>query len=276
VNGFKKRSSQITRFLFDPIYRKQTLKKREIKREKKRIAKLPRYVPSETTIFNKKIRFLDNCFLINYHEIFEDEIYKFHTTDDSPFIIDCGSNVGLSIIYFKMLYPNSRIIGFEADPNIYKVLSENINQFAFPNVVLIPKAVWKEDGEITFQLEGGNSSRIITNQEIEKLTIIQTSSLRPYLSEHVNFLKIDIEGAEYEVITSCRDLLGSVDHIFIEYHSFNNQKQMLGELLTILSESGFRYFIKHTGEISLYPFTHSYSNNGIDMDLQLNIFAKRF
>src|SRR5688572_3562695 len=43
--------------------------------------------------------------LHTYKELFEDEIYRFTAAHSSPLIIDCGANIGLSILYFKQLYP---------------------------------------------------------------------------------------------------------------------------------------------------------------------------
>jgi hypothetical protein len=48
-----------------------------------------------------------------YNEIFIDNEYYFTAENENPYIIDCGSNIGMSIFDFKMLYPNSRILAFE-------------------------------------------------------------------------------------------------------------------------------------------------------------------
>ena len=88
----------------------------------------------------------------------------------------------------------------------------------------------------------------------------------------VDLLKIDIEGAEYEVIKDCRRELDDVKNIFIEYHSWNNSSQRLSEILKILEENSYRYYIDGVcGRQS--PFV----NQGDDknMDLQLNIYCTR-
>src|SRR5436309_1804523 len=51
-----------------------------------------------------------------FAEIFINGSYLFHTDRSRPLILDCGSNIGMSILFFKKLYPEARIIGFEADP----------------------------------------------------------------------------------------------------------------------------------------------------------------
>jgi hypothetical protein len=51
-----------------------------------------------------------------FGEIFMDASYFFHTDNDRPLIFDCGSNIGMSVLFFKKLYQNARIIAFEPDP----------------------------------------------------------------------------------------------------------------------------------------------------------------
>ena len=51
-----------------------------------------------------------------FREIILDTQYMFEADNDFPFIIDCGSNIGVGILFFKILYPQARIIAFEPDP----------------------------------------------------------------------------------------------------------------------------------------------------------------
>src|SRR6516164_4426665 len=52
-------------------------------------------------------------FYIQYKDEFIQQIYHFESSSTNPLIIDGGSNIGMSILYFKRLYPNARIVGFE-------------------------------------------------------------------------------------------------------------------------------------------------------------------
>ena len=61
-------------------------------------------------------------FIWQFKEIFVDEIYKFDSKDEEPVIYDCGANIGMSCLYFKILYPKARITAFEGDPIITDVL----------------------------------------------------------------------------------------------------------------------------------------------------------
>lgn len=104
-----------------------------------------RYKESMTNIFRKKIFYTDSAsFTSMYYEIFDKEIYRFNTNSTTPFIIDCGSNIGLSLIYFKKQYPNSKIIAFEPDREIFKILNKNIESLKLDGVEIINKGLWNK------------------------------------------------------------------------------------------------------------------------------------
>jgi FkbM family methyltransferase len=229
---------------------------------------------SETKLFQIQIQ-RSNSFWYTQSvlEIFEDEVYKFNTPNNSPTIIDCGANIGLSIIYFKRLYPNANITAFEPDPDIFDLCKYNCNQFNLQDVEIVNAAVWKENTEMTFFADGALGGNIMAEGKNNTGTKVKAEKLSSYLDRPIDFLKIDIEGAEYEVLKSCKDLLGNVQNLFVEYHSFQNQDQILDDLLRILSDAGFRYYIKEAWVSMKKPFVDSVLER--NMDLQLNIFAYR-
>ena len=100
---------------------------------------------------------------------------------------------------------------------------------------------------------------------------IETIGLDELIDGEVDFLKMDIEGAETDVLCDSKKL-DKVKQMFIEYHSFADEKQKLGDLLLCLSKNNFRYYI-HTQFCSKNPLVQNESQLG--MDLQLNIFVKR-
>src|SRR5262245_6977657 len=57
-------------------------------------------------------------FVYMFEEIFAKASYSFHSDTDRPLIFDCGSNIGMSVLFFKKLYPTARITAFEPDPRI--------------------------------------------------------------------------------------------------------------------------------------------------------------
>jgi FkbM family methyltransferase len=241
--------------------------------ETKRLNQLPRYTPTITYLLGNEVQIVDAVtFLGGKKEIFDDEIYRFQIDNPKPFIIDCGANIGMSVIYFKTLCPESTVIAFEADPEIFKALKKNMENFKLENVILENKAIWISDAGVKFQLEGGYSGRIPLNGDRADIIEVKSARLRDLLHKKIDFLKIDIEGAETEVLRDSADLLSNVDLLFVEYHSHIKEPQKLDELLGILTKAGFRYHIK---EIFSNPTPFLKRDLVLGMDLQLNIFAYR-
>lgn len=247
----------------------------------------------------KNIKFLDYTFIIpdfpsffyQCKEIFNDEIYRFKSEAREPIIYDCGANVGVSVIYFKSLYPNAKITAFEADRHIASYLAQNLKANNINDVSLITKAVWNDDSGICFLADGADGGAIVesskdsiqdstnsTSNNIAKdssnMHFIPSIRLRDMLEreDSVDFLKLDIEGAEVEVLRDCKDSLGHVQNLFVEYHSFAKREQSLGEILDILSKANFRYSLTSINYIR-QPFCDKILDN--PMDLQVNISAFR-
>jgi FkbM family methyltransferase len=212
-------------------------------------------------------------FLWQHKEIFADEFYYFETTNPEPVIFDCGANVGMSVLYFKRMFPNARILAFEAEPAIAALLRQNLAQNSITKVEIIDKAVWTDNAGIWFGSESADSSSIYSNAEKKKVASVR---LKDYLlkEKHIDFLKIDIEGAEKEVLNDCKDSLQNVQNLFVEFHSYINNPQDLAAVIGVFEQNGFRYYID-TNQHRTRPFTnHRYRGNEI-MDLQLNIFGWR-
>lgn len=227
------------------------------------------------TLFGKRLFYSDQFwFLHSMREIFIDKTYAFRSQTETPYILDCGSNIGLSVIDFKRQYPRAHIVAFEPDENNFSLLTRNIRAFGLNDVELHKKAVWTTDAMLAFE-ESGNSvgSKLSTAGESKTAVNVQAVGLSSQLKgRRVDFLKMDIEGAEYEVIRSSREHLRNVENFFIEYHSLPGEPQRLNEILTILTEAGFRYYMKEAWENRRQPFA---VREDTLFDLQLNIFAYR-
>jgi len=249
------------------------------KEEISRLQSLSKFSPGSTNLLGQETYFCDApTFLWGYKEIFDDKIYHFEPGRSAPRIIDCGANIGLAVLYWKQQFPNAEIFAFEPDPIANDALSRNIQSHSLKSVKIIRKGVWKNEGEVNFCSEGSTAGRLeevneISSEDRDSNTItVPVTRLRDYLTEQVDLLKIDIEGAEFEVLKDCSDLLYKVKNIFLEYHSFPERPQTLSDILCILSDNGFRYHIK-PGFYVDRPFIDR--TPYIGMDNQVNIYAYR-
>jgi FkbM family methyltransferase len=203
-------------------------------------------------------------------EIFVDEIYK-QELPTKPYIIDCGANIGLSVIYLKNLYPDATILAFEPDERNFELLKNNIGKFGFKEVETRREAVWIENTILQFANEGSMSSRIERNTSGNTIPI-EAVRLKDYINKPVDFLKLDIEGAEYEVMKDISDHLHFVNHLFLEYHGTFEQNAELSYLFALLVEKGFKYYIKEATSVYDKPL-YRYKRPGMIYDVQLNIFC---
>ena len=206
-------------------------------------------------------------FLSSYKAIFVDQTYLFKIDKESPKILDLGANIGLSILFFQKLYPNSKITAFEADPNIFKYLDDNCHNnhhhLLIKNTELFNKAVWNKKTVLNFNSEGSDGG-YIDNNATENSIKVETVDIADILTVcDYDFIKMDIEGAEEFVVPRCQGLLKSVKYMFIEYHSKVGQKQSLDKILNVLSSENFRIYM-HNPWNKYSPFLGITSYAGFD------------
>ena len=259
--------------LFRELYRAFTEKNyREFLRLVLLFSNSPRYTQSKIKFLNYNFTVPDTLsFIWQFKEIFADNSYLFKTGSEQPVIYDCGANVGTSVLYFKQMFPSAKVKAFEADPKILEILNQNISKNNISNIEIIGKAVWVNNNGVEFSQEGADGSSIFGSENKIKIPSVR---LKNFLDEEmkIDLLKMDIEGAEIEVIKDCNASLQKARHIFIEFHSQVNDIQKLDIVLNTLTSNGFRYFIKQEADRK-QPFINRRNKNNLAMDMQLNIYA---
>lgn len=208
-------------------------------------------------------------------EIFLDRIYE-QPFGPRPYILDCGANVGLSVRYFKSIAPDALIEAFEPDPANFALLEKNVAASGDTGIQLHQKAIWKASTTLQFESGGLMSSRIADSGAPagKQMVDVEAVRLKDMLQRQVDFLKMDIEGAEYEVIRDVQDSLGQVKCMFIEYHGTYGQNGELLDMLQIVHKAGFSFYIKEATSVYDAPFNRQRRYPG-DWDVQLNIFCIR-
>ena len=195
-----------------------------------------------------------------YRDIFIYEEYKpISKISDEPFIIDCGCNVGMATLYFKSIYPNSKILAFEPSHSNFVFANTNITMNKLENVKLEKKALSNKKGKTNLYLPGAGSSSTIIERS-NQVETVETTLLSEYINKTVDLIKIDVEGAETEILEdlSSNDKLKLVKEIIMEFHHTpnNNSKNNLAKMLNILESNNFNYIIG-TPQQS----THIYNKN---------------
>jgi FkbM family methyltransferase len=157
----------------------------------------------------------------------------------------------MATLYFKWLYPQSRICCFEPDPTTFQVLQKNITANELNNVIAHNCALWSEDGTIPFFVDRSVQGSLRMACVAGRLANVSEISvparlLSAFIGEPIDFLKLDVEGAEHTVVC---DLIasGKIDYVrqmAAEYHhSPGDRPSRLGAFLTMLESGGFDYQI---------------------------------
>lgn len=224
-------------------------------------------------LFNNNLFFYSAPELLHgFKEIFIDKIYK-QPLVENPYIIDCGANIGMSVIYMKQQFPQAEIIAFEPDETNFSLLNKNINSFGYSNVLLYKEAIWNENTTLQFSNESSMGSKIEIDTTSNTIAV-KAVRLKDFLNRQVDFLKIDIEGAENVVIKDIADNLHFVKNMFLEYHGTFDQNKELVKMINIISDAGFNFYIKEAASIYETPFYRT-RNPYTSYDVQLNIFCFR-
>lgn len=226
----------------------------------------------ECRVLGNRIRFLDaSWFHTSFTEVFLEQEYFFRADHDRPTIVDCGSNIGLAVFYFKWLYPQARIIAFEPHSLVFATLKQNVESNGLTEVTLINAAVV---GSAAQQVElfydpahpGDLCASIdpavvqARQQPLESMPV-RAERLSQQLPEVVDLLKLDIEGAEFEVLVDLRPRLSQVKQILIETHVHPAvAERSFLELLNLLAECGFSYVVRSNLQSPLARARNLYYN----------------
>ena len=203
-----------------------------------------------------------STFLGLISEIFFQRIYSFDAGSPSPLILDAGSNIGMSILFFKRLYPRCRVIGFEPDPQTFELLKTNVQGNRWEGVEMHNVALYISEGEINFytdpdRIGSGKMSTVRERfPESAKRAVrcqkVQTVRLSTFVQEEIDLLKMDVEGAEIAVISELAESgrLRLIKQMFIEYHHhLKTNEDKLSQMLRPLEDNGFGYQISSSSDL---------------------------
>jgi FkbM family methyltransferase len=141
-------------------------------------------------------------------------------------IIDAGANIGLTSVFYANKYPEAMIIAIEPESSNFQMLKKNTSMYA--NITPVQAALWKNDNEIslvdphlghygfqTTELPKGT----LNAEEYSRVRGVTLDKLMAEFGlDHIDILKVDIEGTEKEVFDNSSSWIGKVGVIIIEFH----------------------------------------------------------
>jgi FkbM family methyltransferase len=155
-------------------------------------------------------------------EVFTQNSYD-TTCVDPKIVVDLGSHVGSSVLFFTRRFPAARVLAVEADPRNYRKLVRNVGHL--PQVTALNLAVSDKTGDTEMFSAGGldswKSSTVGEATPFSTVVRVQADTLDSILKRsnitEVDLLKIDVEGAEMQVLRAF-DGLSRVRRIVGEAH----------------------------------------------------------
>lgn len=211
-----------------------------------RILRKGRRTPGTMRLPFGRIRYLDAVSLrTTYHQIFIEGIYQTDGLGEEPTIIDCGGNIGLSVIAFKQRYPQARILTFEPDSALAAVLMQNVKALELTNITVEAKAVGAVDGHVMFKPDGAVGGHVVESNSATsapQAVSVPAVRLSDLIHGPVDLLKLDIEGSEYDVIAdlSQSGRIAQVKTLICEVHGNPSTQHRIPALWEQLTTAGFR------------------------------------
>ena len=181
-------------------------------------------------------------------------LYKEMETDfgqDMAFIIDAGANIGLTSAYFANRFPSAKILALEVDRRNFELLAANARPY--PNITPLLKGLWKRRANLTIDNPEEYPWAFTVSEVAEQGTstiegVGVADLLREFSWERADLLKMDIEGAELEVLShGTEEWLDRVTVLAVEFHF---QRIGCWELFCRIRDQG-RFALKWCGEYAV-------------------------
>ena len=155
-----------------------------------------------------------------YQEIFKDNEYNLDLGNPKV-IVDGGAHIGFGAVYFASKYPNSKVIAIEPESENYRLLKRNTR--AYENITSLQSGVWSTPASIKIESSdvGTWSFRVIetTENDPEAMRAIDIPTvMKEFQLEHIDVLKLDVEGSEIEIFETSHKWLERVETIIVELH----------------------------------------------------------
>lgn len=159
-------------------------------------------------------------------------------------VIDIGAHIGFFTLYASQFCNKGRILSFEPIKENYDLLLENIQINNILNVTAFNQAVYNEKKTVKIYLskdQAAHSSYSEQTNFVEVESISLKEIIDSYKISICNFLKLDCEGAEYDILKALPDeYFKNIMKICLEYHFSNTKPNLIRELKDRLEKLHFR------------------------------------
>ncbi|OLE27714.1 MAG: hypothetical protein AUI36_31500 [Cyanobacteria bacterium 13_1_40CM_2_61_4] len=166
-------------------------------------------------------RVLFDAFINRYHRP-----SRIDVQDKVQLVFDLGANIGITMADFATRFPEARVIGVELDSDNAGLCRENVSQWA-SRCTVVEGAVWPEDGIVEYEIDeraqyamSAHPLGTVASPSVRRAPAVSLNTLvaRFATSGDVDFIKMDVEGAERELFTKATDWRSRVRCMKVELH----------------------------------------------------------
>jgi len=180
------------------------------------------------------------CLFMRYKE-WEDKFERFFKIERGDTAVDIGACFGDTAVPMAMKVGiEGRVIAVEPSPVNAQFLRLNLQGFG--NCEVIEKAMWNEKGEVTFWLHkaptGGSIEHAYERNFETKVMADTVDNILDGVK--VDFLKIDVQGSEVQVLEGAKKTLSRVPKCIVETHYRNTPARTYPDVMKIMEGFGFK------------------------------------
>ena len=183
----------------------------------------------------KNHAFAEHSCVVHILKQFDTDFYWFLKEQEDLNLIDLGANIGLFSMFVAPIC--EKVFAVEPTPSHFALLNELVDLAGIKNIEAHNLAIGTEDGEAEFNIHERNSTMNYfithrTDPHSGKTVKVKTKTLNSLIDsldvDHINFVKMDIEGFENEIIfeESFEEALTKIDGLYVEVHDFEERGMM--------------------------------------------------
>ena len=216
---------------------------------------------------------------------FDTDVFK-NSVKEGDIVVDVGASIGYyTLIAARIVGNKGKVFAFEPDPKNFEILKKNVEINKYHNVVLEQKAVSSITGKINLYSSEGIGFHSTNNPNSTSPAFpVESVSLDDYfgkrnLLDKIDFVKIDVEGAEFQVLKGMTTILKQSLHlkIFTEFMKYFLVQVGVEpkNMLQLLSDNGFDFSYVNDSKKCLFSTSIDELLNLDETGITLNILCSR-
>ncbi len=185
------------------------------------------------------------------------EVWNAKTYDDKQFpireedtVVDIGAHIGAFSVRAAGLAHRGHVYAYEPSSNNFDMLTANRLLNNLDNLYIEKSAVSGRQGQMTLYTPAGNpimgsllQSASAHTESVNVTTMTDIVAQRRIA--RIDLLKMDVEGAEYDILFNCPDeTLAKIQRVVMEYHEYEGEKRNRFDLARLLEAHGFRAVVE--------------------------------